>query len=506
MYGWASISNRQPSLPSKTQLCVKNHCLSLLCLCSSTKHISQIHAHLHVFGLQEDTSLLARLVRFCVSSPSKDLSFARTLLDRFQNLPVSSWNFLVRGYASSSSPREAIWVFREMRRRGIRPNNLTFPFLFKACASVFALREGRQAQVDTFKCCLDSDVYVQNTLMHLYGSCKKILDARRVFDEMPERSVVSWNSVITACVENSWFSDGIEYFVKMRNCGFEPDQTTMVVMLSACAELGNLSLGRWVHSQTITKGLVLNCKLGTALVDMYAKSGALYYAKLVFDRLEEINVWTWSAMILGLAQHGFAKEALDLFSKMMDSSVSPNYVTFLGVLCACSHAGLVQDGYRYFHDMEHVHGIKPLMIHYGAMVDILGRGGRLSEAYKFIKNMPFEPDTIVWRTLLSACSIHDVKDDEGVAEKVRKKLLELDPRRSGNLVIVANMYADVGMWKEAADVRRAMKDRRMKKSAGESCIEIGGSIRRFFSGYDLQDDYKCIFQLLDVLNLHMKTV
>ena len=201
--------------------------------------------------------------------------------------------------------------------------------------------------------------------------------ACRVFDEISVRTIVSWNAVITACVENRGLDNGTGYFVKMRDAGFEPDETTMVVMLSACVGLGNLSLGRWVHSLVIVRGMVLNRQLGTALVDMYAKSGDVNYAWLVSDRMEEGNVWTWSAMILGLAQHGFANEALDLFRKMMkNSSISPNYVTFLGALCACSHAGLLNDGYKYFHDMEHVHRIKPLMIHYGAMVDILGRAGQ----------------------------------------------------------------------------------------------------------------------------------
>lgn len=395
-------------------------------------------------------------------------------------------------------------MFRRMRCQGIRPDNLTFPFLVKACAAVTALREGRQVQVDTFKFGLDSDVYVGNNLINFYASCKKIKDAQRVFDEMPERTTVSWNSVITAYVENLQFRDGIKYFVNMRNSGFEPDETTMVVLLSASAELGNLSLGRWVHSQVAVRGLILNCQLGTALVDMYAKSGALSSAKMLFDGLKERNVWTWSAMILGLAQHGFAKEALNLFSTMMNSSIPPNYVTFIGVLCACSHAGLVQDGYRYFHEMEHVHKIKPMLMHYGAMVDILGRAGQLSEAYAFIKNMPIEPDPVVWRTLLSACSTSGANDNKGVGDKVRKRLLELEPRRCGNLVMVANMYADVGRWKEAADVRRVMRKGRMRKSAGESCIELGGLTRRFLSGYDSDADYECIHQLLDVLNLHMK--
>lgn len=394
-----------------------------------------------------------------------------------------------------------------MRREGIRPNNLTFPFLLKACASCFAIKEGKQVHVDVIKHGLDCDVYVNNNLVHFYGSCKKISDACQLFDQMCIRTVVSWNAVITSCVGSLRLGDAIGYFVKMMDFGFEPDQTTMVLMLEVCAEMGNLSLGKWIHSQVIERGLLLNYQLGTALVDMYAKSGAISYAKLVFDRMKEKNVWTWSAMILGLAQHGFAKKGLELFVEMMkSSSIQPNYVTFLGVLCACSHAGLVDDGFRYFHEMEYRYNIKPMMIHYGAMVDILGRAGRLKQAFDFIMSMPFQPDPIVWRTLLSACSIHDVNDINGVADNVRKKLLELEPRRSGNLVMVANMYADAGMWEKAANVRRLMRDGGLKKKGGESSVELAGSSHQFFSGYNSQDDDQGIYQLLDVLNLHMQTV
>ncbi|GLT36182.1 hypothetical protein SLA2020_105760 [Shorea laevis] len=480
----------------------KGQCLVLLKLCSSIKQLSQIHAQIVVSGLHQDSFLLSELVRFCSLSPFKNLSYARSLLVNSVNSAPSSWNMLIRGYASSDSPREATWVFQEMRRRGVERNELTYPFVFKACAQVSALQEGMQVHVEVLKHGLEYDMYVGNNLVHLYGCCQELLGAQRVFNDMSERSVVSWNAMITACVENGGLEEAIRYFVKMRDCGFHPDETTMVIVLSLCAEIGNLSLGMWIHSQVIEKGLVLNCQLGTALVDMYAKCGAINYARLVFDRMGEKNVWSWSAMILGLAQHGFATEALDLFSSMMkDSCVRPNYVTFLGVLCACSHAGLVNDGYRYFHDMEHLHGIKPMMTHYGAMVDVLGRAGRLKEAYTFIKKMPFKPDPIVWRTLLSACSVHDIDDRYGVGDKVKKKLLESEPRRSGNFVMVANMYAGAGMWDKAKNARRDMKARGLKKMAGESCLESCGTIHKFFSGCD---DFDGTCQLLDVLNLHMK--
>ncbi|KAK1582371.1 hypothetical protein Q3G72_014360 [Acer saccharum] len=362
--------------PPEPNNCISNllskchQCLTLLKLCSSTNHLSQIHAQIHVSGLQNHAHLLSELVRFYALSPSKNLSYARSLLYNSAASAPISWNMVIRGYASSDTPREAVLVFLDMKRRGVRPNKLTFLFLLKACAESFALKEGKQIHVEVVKCGLACDVYVNNNLVHFYGSCKKVLEVRKVFDEMGDRSVVSWNAVITACVESCWLGDAIGYFVKMMDFGFEPDETTMVVALSACVKLGNLSLGKWIHSQVIERGMVLNCQLGTALVDI----------------------------------------------------------------------------------------------------------------------------------------IHDANDIKEVQDEVRKRLLELEPMRSGNLVIIANMYAEVGMWDKAANVRRVMKDVGLRKIGGESSIELGGSIHRFYSGDDSHADLEGTYELLDSLNLHMKMV
>ncbi|KAL8251251.1 hypothetical protein R6Q59_034944 [Mikania micrantha] len=392
-----------------------------------------------------------------------------------------------------------------MRCSGISPIELTYASVFKSCASLLALEEGRQIQVHCFKHGLDSDVYVGNTMIHFYGSCKKIVDARQLFEEMPYKTVVSWNTIISAFFRVSWFYQSVEYYMKMQDVEIEPDGTTMVVMLSVCAELGNLTLGNCVHTQIIVKGFKLTCQLGTALVNMYAKCGDLNYACLVFDKMPDPNVWTWSAMIQGLAQHGFARHAISLFKKMKDALIQPNHVTFLGVIFACSHAGYVEDGYRFFEEMKRVYRIKPRLTHYGAMVDVLGRAGHLTEAYNFIVNMPIKPDPTVWRTLLSACNVHTASDFDGIGTKVQERLLELEPRWSGNLVMVANKYAEVCKWDDAAQWRKSTRFKRLKKIAGQSCIEVKGSPFRLLSGHDSQAT-PCmdIYLLLDGLSLNMK--
>uniref|UniRef100_A0A7N0V5S1 Pentatricopeptide repeat-containing protein n=1 Tax=Kalanchoe fedtschenkoi TaxID=63787 RepID=A0A7N0V5S1_KALFE len=461
---------------------VKQRCMSLLSTCSSMNRLLQIHAHILTAGLQHDGFLTSLLVRFSALSPSGSVGHARLIVYRSRISIRSSWNMLIRGYVDRFLPESAIGVFMGMRSRGIAPTRLTFPFLFKACAAVSALGQGRQFHAVVFKHGFDADVFVNNSLIHFYGACRKIRDARRVFDEMRERTLVSWNSVISGYAVSLKFVEATEMFFRMGSAGFEADEATFVIMLSACAHLGNLIYGKWLHSMILHSGMAMNCRLGTALVDMYAKCGAVDYAASVFSMMEEKNVWTWSAMILGLAQHGSAEEALELFQLMKTSSVRPNHVTFVGVLYACSHSGLMDDGRRFFNDLQVVYGIAPRMIHYGAMVDILSRAGRLKEAYDFILNMRIDPDPVVWRTLLSACRIHDVNDTQGVADSVRKKLLKLEPKRVGNLVMVANTYAEVGMFEKAAKLRRVMRNVGSKKEAGESSVVVDGALQGFFCG------------------------
>ncbi|XP_059280214.1 pentatricopeptide repeat-containing protein At2g36730 [Lycium ferocissimum] len=454
---------------SKTQQLV-----SLLNSCSSLKHLFQIHTQIIISGLSQQNTIILKIVNFLSShTPINSSSYASLVIKQSHNSSNLWWNILIRNYATSNNYEEAIRVYIEMRRFGVGSDEFTYPFLFKACSSLLGLKEGKQIHGDAIKIGVYNNVYVQNTLIHFYGCCKRIVDSYKVFDEMSERTVVSWNSIISACVDCCCYYDAVEVFRVMRRCGVQPDETTMVVLLSVCAELGDLSLGKWIHCQVIEQGMFMNCQLGTSFVDMYAKCGAVDYARLIFDKIGERNVWTWSAMILGLAQHGFATQALELFWKMKDCShVKPNNVSFLGVLCACSHVGMAEEGRRLFQEMESVYTIKPMMAHYGAMVDILSRAGRLEEAYKFIVEMPIEADAVIWRTLLSACHIHDISDYTGLGEKVRRWLLGLEPKRSGTLVMVANKYAEIGLWEKAAKLRRGMKDRQLKKLAGESCVSV----------------------------------
>ncbi|KAG6536807.1 hypothetical protein ZIOFF_001876 [Zingiber officinale] len=488
---------------------MKQRCLSLLQSCSSMAQLRQIHARLLSSGLASDRFLASELLRFCALSPLGDLLYARSLLLSLPDPSSSSWNHLIRAFTDRNLPYESILHFLLMRRGGggggATPNELTFPFVLKSCTRLAALRLGIQTHADAAKRGVDAVVYVQNALVSLYSSCSRIDEARQLFEEMSLWTVVSWNTILTAHAENSMAEECAGIFDRMRRCGFDADQTTYVILLSASAELGSLSYGRWLHGRIAGSGLATNVQLGTAIVNMYAKCGALKCAGQVFDRMPLRNVWTWSAMILGLAQHGLARNAIELFDEMKHAFVEPNYVTFLGVISACSHAGLVDVGLRLFHEMIEQHGIKPRMSHCSAMVDLLGRNGHLQEAYDFVQRMPIEPDAVVWRTLLSTCQLHPEKDETGIGQEAKRRLLELEPRRVGNYIMAANMYSDQGSWDEAAKVRRRMREEGLRKAPGESCIEVGGGMHRFISGDNYcSNGYKSILIILNALKLNMK--
>ncbi|CAA6659785.1 unnamed protein product [Spirodela intermedia] len=486
-----------PLLPAP--LFTKQRCLTLLAAAASAERLRLLHALFETSGILEgDKFLASELIRAFALFPSSDgADHARLLLNRLPGPSTAAWNHVIRGYARGCC------VLR--RRDSVGAQRANHSFVLNAAAGLADLELGRQLHAGALKGGVGAVVYVGNALIHLYARCSQLAEARQIFDEMPARTVVSWNSMLSAYTERSCLDESLQLFVWMRRARFEPDETTFVVLLSAAAETSNLGLGKWVHGRLIETAVAMNVQLGTALVDMYAKSGAIRSARRVFERMSERNVWTWSTMILGLAQHGLASEALELFDTMKRTPVEPNCVTFLGVLAACSHGGLVDDGYRFFREMTREHGIPARMAHYSAMVDVLGRNGRLEEAYAFVESMPIEPDAVVWRTLVSACSIHSAADCGGVGSRARRRLLELEPERIGNHVIVANMYAEAGLWEAAAETRKVMRDGGMKKMPGESCIAVGTSVARFVSGDDAPQGHDQLCSLLASLSLNTRT-
>ncbi|XP_047954701.1 pentatricopeptide repeat-containing protein At5g56310-like [Salvia hispanica] len=433
--------------------------------CRSMDQLKQIHAQMITTAQIHDAFAASRLINFSALSDSGDLTYALKL---FANIPAPNtfiWNTLIRAHATSSNPSAGLHLYSEMRRRAAAPGKHTFPFVLKACANSQSAKCTEQIHAHVLKFGLDSDSHVANGLIRAYSVAGMMGDARKVFDEMPDRNLSVWTTIICGYAQNNSAEEAMVLFSAMVSEGFEPSGVVLASVLSACAQSSCLSLGKEIHAYIDENGVEMNVILGTALINMYAKNGELIEARRIFDELRERNVATWNAMICGLALHGRASEAIDMFAEM--GRVRPNGITLLGVLCACCHAGMVDFGREVFYLMERVYGVEPNLRHYGCMVDLLGRGGRILEAEGLIREMRWEADVAIWGALLSGCrSSGDIE----AAERVVGVIQGLDPTNHGVHVVLSNMYAEAGRWEDVMNRRKAIKEGSLNKTAGWSAV------------------------------------
>lgn len=386
---------------------------------------------------------------------------------------------MIRGFAESENPMPAIELYRQMHVSCVEPDTHTYPFLLKAIAKLMDVREGEKVHCIAIRNGFESLVFVQNALVHMYAAGGHAESAHKLFELMTERNLVTWNSVINGYALNGRPNEALTLFREMGLEGVEPDGFTMVSLLSACAELGALVLGRRAHVYMVKVGLDGNLHAANALLDLYAKCGSIRQAHKVFDEMEEKNVVSWTSLIVGLAVNGFGKEALELFKELERRGLMPSEITFVGVLYACSHCGMVDEGFDYFRRMKVEYGIVPKIEHYGCMVDLLGRAGLVKQAHEFIRNMPMQPNAVVWRTLLGACTIHG---HLALGEVARAQLLHLEPKHSGDYVLLSNLYASEQRWSDVHKVRRTMLREGVKKTPGHSLVELGNCFYEFVMG------------------------
>ncbi|EOX99576.1 Pentatricopeptide repeat - like 10 [Theobroma cacao] len=439
-------------------------------------NVYKLHARLIKTGLQNDPLSLRPLLLSCAASAPESLSYARCLFARIPSPDTFAYNTLIRAHAHSF-PSHAVSLFSAMHRGGLSPDHFTFPFVFKACAR---LQIGLETHALVIKLGLASDIYIQNALISFYGSLGSVVEALDVYDEMRVRDLVSWSSMISCFANNNFGYDALGLFQEMQLLeSFKPDEVTMLSVISAVSSLGALELGKWVDAFVFRTGLKLTVSLGTALIDMYSRCGSVDNAIQVFNEMTVKNVLTWTVLINGLAVHGRGKEALRVFYGMKKTGLKPDHVTFNGVLVACTHGGLVDDGWRVFNSIEKVYGMEPTVQHYGCMVDLLGRAGFLHEAFEFVDRMPARPNAVIWRTLLGACVKHN---DLKLAEKAKERIYEVDPNHDGDYVLLSNAYGGVGRWLDKADVRNSMREKRIGKNPGYSLLSMEEMIYEFVAG------------------------
>ncbi|XP_077231258.1 pentatricopeptide repeat (PPR) superfamily protein [Tasmannia lanceolata] len=469
---------------------------------SNNENPNQIHAQIVKFGLNFDSFVQNSLISAYSNGGGVGFFCAHQVFVEMSQKDPISWTAMIDGCVRNNYAKDGLEFFIKMRLAGIRPDKVTIVIVLCGIGMVGDVWFGRCIHGFYVECGrVNWDVYVSNALVDMYAKCGFCNDAQKIFDELPWRNVVCWSTLIAGYVQCSRFKEALFVFQDMLVEEVEPNQAVLATILTACTHLGALDQGRWVHGYIDRNNLEVNMTLGTALVDMYAKCGAIDEAFLFFQTLANKDVYPWTAMINGVAIHGHALKSLDIFSQMLSDGVRPNAVTFIGVLSACSHGGLVDQGRMYFDRMSRVYGIEPNLEHYGCMVDLLGRAGHLKEALDLVKSMPMEPSAGVWGALFGACMIH--KDFE-LGEWIGKHLIKLQPQHSGRYALLANLYSVSQKWEEAACVRKLMKGKGVEKKPGCSLIEVGGAIHEFIAFDRSHSKSKEIYVMLDGITVQMK--
>lgn len=516
------------------------------------KELKRIHTLIITSPLLSKTDhyfLISRLLFFCAISESGSLSYAANVFQTIQTPNLFVYNAMIRAYATKSmndvdgtNSYRCLFLYKEMLCNGISADCLTFPFLLKECAKRQDYGTGRSIHCQIARYGVHSDVFVGNSVISLYLACGDVESARKMFDQMSVRDIVSWNSMVIGCLRCgeldmalglfrrmseknviTWNSiitgfvqggrpkEALEFFQEMQissNNTVRPDKFTVASTLSACASLGALDHGKWVHNYLVRSGLECDIVVGTALIDMYGKCGSVRRAFEVFKDMQNKDVLAWTAMISVFAFHGYSVEAFHLFRRMVSVGVNPNSVTFVGLLSACAHTGLVERARWLFNMMMSVYLIKPQVQHYACLVDVLGRAGLFNEAEELIRDMPMEPDLFVWGALLGGCLMHGYT---ALGEKVASVLINMQPQNHAFYVTLCDLYAKSDRFDDVRNTRTIMLERGIKKEVpGSSMIELNGVVHEFSvrgSSEVLMQQLKCIlYSLSDEMKLKMNAI
>ncbi|KAJ0979184.1 hypothetical protein J5N97_014658 [Dioscorea zingiberensis] len=506
---------------------------SLLSQCKSIKDLKQIHAQITISGYSSNNYVISKLLLFSATCGPRSTDYSFKLFSSVPSPSAFLFSTIIRAFSNSKNPSHAVSLYNRMLRAGVSPDHLTFPFLAKACARLASLPLGNALHCDVVKNGFASDLFVQNSLVHMYASCRDIASAREmfdgilapnlvswnamvdgyakcgdlvaardVFDAMPVRDVVSWSALIDGYVKGGEFGEALAVFARMCVDGTKANAVTMVSVLCACSRLGALDKGRRMHCYLKDNGLHLNLQLSTSLVDMYAKCGSIAEALAAFREVpaEETDVLIWNAVIGGLAMHGRSKESLALFEEMQAIGVQPDEITYLCLLSACTHGGLVEDAWRFFNSLK-ARGMAPHVEHYACMVDVLGRSGHVEEAYEIVRSMPMQPSASVLGALLTACQTHGRGH---LGELVGRMLIELDPNHDGRYIGLSSIYAAAKRWDDAKSMREFMERRGVRKTPGYSALEVDGNLHRFIAHDKLHHQTTEIYSMLSLLLNQMK--
>uniref|UniRef100_A0A0E0FD05 DYW domain-containing protein n=1 Tax=Oryza meridionalis TaxID=40149 RepID=A0A0E0FD05_9ORYZ len=471
-------------------------CILRTCTCTGEIDLGeQIHSLSVKTGFESDMYVSGVLID--MYSKYGWLEKARRVLEMLKEKDVVSWTSMIAGYVQHECCKDALAAFKEMQKCGIWPDNIGLASAISGCAGIKAMRQGLQIHARIYVSGYSGDVSIWNALVNLYARCGRIREAFSSFEEIEHKDEITWNGLVSGFAQSGLHEEALKVFMRMDQSGVKHNVFTFVSALSASANLAEIKQGKQIHARVIKTGHSFETEVGNALISLYGKCGSFEDAKMEFSEMSERNEVSWNTIITSCSQHGRGLEALDLFDQMKKEGIKPNDVTFIGVLAACSHVGLVEEGLSYFKSMSDEYGIRPRPDHYACVIDIFGRAGQLDRAKKFIEEMPIAADAMVWRTLLSACKVH--KNIE-VGEFAAKHLLELEPHDSASYVLLSNAYAVTEKWANRDQVRKMMRDRGVRKEPGRSWIEVKNVVHAFFVGDRLHPLAEQIYNFLAVIN------
>lgn len=430
--------------------------------------VQMIHTHVEKFGFCADIFVPNSLIDTYSRCGPLGVSAARKLFSMTTERDTVSWNTMISGLARAGELTEACHLFDKMPVRDTISWNAILDGYVKAGEM--------NAAFELFKKMPERNVVSWSTMVSGYCKAGEIDMARMMFEKMPVKSVVPWTIIISGYAQKGLAKEAVTLYDQMEEAGLTIDDGTVISILAACAESGLLGLGLKVYTSIQRTGLRCTTSVLNALIDMYAKCGSPDEALQIFNRMPEKDVVSWNIMIHGLAAHGHAEKALELFDRMKQDNFEPDVVTFVGVLCACRHGGFIDRGLGYFLKMERDYGIVPGIEHYGCLVDLLCRGGRLKEALDLIQSMPMEPNAVIWSTLFGACRVHN---DSDTAVEVLGHLAELEKYDSGNFSTLSNICSAAGHWDSAASVRLQMRSSGIQKPSGVSSIDVDDEVHEF---------------------------
>ncbi|KAK0597492.1 hypothetical protein LWI29_025859 [Acer saccharum] len=457
----------------------------------------EVQGYVTKMGFLNDVSVCNSLMK--MYSSFGNWEEAENIFRRMESKDVVSWTTMISVYENNFLPEKAIETYKMMEADSIRPDEITIASVLSACACLGELELGIKLHELTKRTGFISYLIVANTLVDMYSKCKSIDKALEVFHQIPVKNVISWTAIIVGLRLNNRCFEALFFFRKMK-LNLKPNSVTLVSVLSACSRIGALMCGKEIHAHALRTGVGFDGFLPNALLDMYVRCGRIEPAWNQFYSNKR-DVSAWNILLTGYAERGQGGQAVEFFNRMVDSKVKPDEVTFIALLCACSRSGMVTEGLEYFSSMQQKYLITPNLKHYACIVDLLGRAGKLEEAYEFIQKIPMKPDAAIWGALLNACRIHQSVE---LGELAAEHIFETETRHVGYYVLLCNLYVGSGKWDEVAKVRKMMREQGLTVDPGCSWVEVKGEVHAFLSGDNFHPRIKEINAVLEGFYEKMK--